>query len=317
MKTRNFLLGVSLLACALSGTLAWRAHVTARAASAERERLVAERAKAEARRHARERASAELADSLAKAEAALAAAKAQKARTSPATKPTEPPKGNASFDPSELMAKDPKLQAMSIAAKRARFETVYGPLLRALRLTPVQVARLGEARAKFDELQQDMTMVMSDKGLGPRDPAVVRLRQQAADELRAAQLEILGVEGVSKLEAYEGTLPARAITERFAGAMAVADRPMTAEQAERLTQIMAEAGSLAPGTTRLDPASIQWATVDRRAAEVLSPEQFSLFKRIEPIGGGASRWIAQFNRALQDAQAKMTGMPPGAAPRAR
>jgi hypothetical protein len=45
---------------------------------------------------------------------------------------------------------------------------------------------------------------------------------------------------------------------------------------------------------------------------VLSPDQLSLFKRIEPIGGGQSRWMAQFDRAMQEAQKSLaTAKPSG------
>jgi hypothetical protein len=53
---------------------------------------------------------------------------------------------------------------------------------------------------------------------------------------------------------------------------------------------------------RVDPSRIDWAAVDGQAQHVLSPVQLALFQRIEPVGGGPSRWMAQFNRAMQEAQ---------------
>ena len=62
---------------------------------------------------------------------------------------------------------------------------------------------------------------------------------------------------------------------------------------------------------RIDPSSTDWSVVDHRAASVLSPQQLSLFKRIEPIGGGQSRWMAQFDRAMQEARKSLAAGKPG------
>ena len=310
MRPKTSILAAALIASLAAVIVAWRSAGVAASARTKHQSLVGESANVTAQLQRLERATAEATELRAQAEAALAAWQAQNtAADSRVVKPaTEkvpvPAKGPA--EPGELLAKDPKLQALSIEASRGRFETTYGPLLRSLRLSPAQIAKLGAAQGKFDALQQDMTIVMREQNLRANDAAILQLRQQAADELRTVQVEVLGAAGYEQLQSYERTLPVRAIAGRFAGAMAVADRPMSAQQAERLTQIMTEASGATPGNQRINPAAIDWSVVDRLAADVLSPDQLSLFKRIEPLGGGPSRWTAQFDRAIQEARKAMT-----------
>jgi len=86
------------------------------------------------------------------------------------------------------------------------------------------------------------------------------------------------------------------------GAAALGDVPLTPEQAEQLTQIIAGAAGKDPrGNGRIEAITVDWAAVDARAQSVLSPAQLALFQRIEPVGGGPSRWIARLSQALQAA----------------
>jgi hypothetical protein len=285
---------VALLAVAAGGVF-WRFH---RATEESRAEQAARRAQ-----------HTELAEKLARAETAAIAAERARAEFAassiagrsasavPAAPPAAAPRPPHSVD---ILASDPKLQLMARAAQRAQFETAYGPFFRSLQLSPAQIAQLGEAWTKSDEQQQDLRAIVRERKLRPDDPSVAQLLQEAADELRTAQIAVLGEGGYDRLQDYERTLPARAIIERFAGALALADRPLTAAQAESLTQ--AVAASASSSGRRIDPTTIDWAFVDQQAQGVLSSEQFALFRRIEPVGGGSSRWMIQFERAINDAR---------------
>jgi hypothetical protein len=221
---------------------------------------------------------------------------------------TRKPRSQAVVNPADLLSKDPRLQVMQLAAERARFETSYGPLLKRLQLSAAQIAKLRDAQVSAEEKKGDMIAIAREQKLRPDDPVLTKMSRAAEDEHRAVQLEVLGAEGIDAWQRYVHTLPLRGIVERFAGAMAIADKPMTAEQADRLTEIVAQAsGSSSRG--RLDPSTTNWTVVDERAASVLSPDQLVLFKRIEPVGGGQSRWMAQFDRAIQDARSSLAAKP--------
>jgi hypothetical protein len=51
---------------------------------------------------------------------------------------------------------------------------------------------------------------------------------------------------------------------------------------------------------RADFRRTDWSTVDAQAAAILSPAQLALFKQIEPLGGGPSRWMGNLQRLLDE-----------------
>jgi hypothetical protein len=313
MSTKILSLTAALMGSAIAVIVAWRAAATADAAEAARAAMVAAHARTEMElvRLSEAAAAAERARSEAQAE--LAARETMKHGASvkrPANSGTPPAPNPAAPHPSEAIARDPKLQVMQLAAERARFETTYGPLLKKLRLTADQITKLRGAHVRAEEQKGDIAAIARQQSLKPDDRVLVKLSREANSDLRAVQMDVLGSENFGALQEYLQTLPARAIVERFAGAMAIADKPMTADQAERLTEIVANAsGPLANGRT--DSSATDWSVVDERAASVLSPEQLALFKRIEPIGGGPSRWMANFDRAMKEARKSLAQGKPG------
>jgi hypothetical protein len=244
---------------------------------------------------------------IAKNETLRAELQAAVAKLKPATpvasKEAPPPRMlNLTSSPMEMIAKDPKLQVLYLASKRASVAASYGPLFRKLGLSPEQIDRLAVAMTKAEELKQDAAAIQRDRKLPADEPGLVALRQQATDELAATQLAVLGADGAEQLRQYQRTMPARAIVDRLAGAAVLAGLSLTANQADQLTQAMAHASSTYQGSTApADMARVDWDAVDAHAAKFLSPEQLALFKRIEPPGGGVSRWNARFDRMMEQA----------------
>jgi hypothetical protein len=304
MSPKKIILTVALMGSAIAIGIAWRAWAAADSAEAGRARVGTLQAKTETELRQVNEVLAATERAHIAAEAALAALRDAK----PAAPPKEtggvaksPTENRGVTHPAELLAKDPKLQVMQLAAERARFETTYGPMLKKLQLSAEQVAKLRDAHVRSEEQKADIAAIAREQKLTRDDPVLAKLNRDAFDELRAVQMEVLRPDGYAVLQDYEHTLPARAIVERFAGAMAIADKPITAGQAERLTEIVAQASGAA-GRDRIDLGRTDWSQVDERAASVLSAEQLALFTRIEPVGGGQSRWMAQFNRAMQEAR---------------
>lgn len=299
------LFGFTIAAIAVA--IAWQARTASQKTNAERAELEARRAAAEAELKRFETSRAATEEERAAALAELEAWKKKAAMASKSDPAAKPSSSTPKYpNPADLLAQDPKLQALSIAARRARFESTYGPFARMQRLAPEQVSRLGDAQGRFDAMQQDLMITAWEQKLSPKDPAIATLQRQAAEELRAAQIETLGEDGYAQLANYERALPARAIVQRFAGAMSIADQPLTAEQANQMTQLMADASAGSGGGGRLNTSAIDWTLVDQRAASILSERQLTLFKRIEPAGGGESRWLAQLDRAMDNAQKTMS-----------
>jgi hypothetical protein len=313
MSTKILSLTAALVGSAIAVIVAWRAAAATEAAEAARAASVAAHARTETDLVRLNEAAAAIERARSEAQAELAARQTMKQGASmkrPANGGTPPTPRPAALHPSEAIARDPKLQVMQLASERARFETTYGPLLKKLRLTADQITTLRDAHVRAEEQKGDIAAIARQQTLKPDDPVLVKLSREANNDLREVQMQVLGSENFEALQGYLQTLPARAIVERFAGAMAIADKPVTAEQAERLTEIVAAAsGPLSNGRT--DSSATDWSVVDEHAASVLSPEQLALFKRIEPIGGGQSRWMANFDRAMKEARKSLAHGKPG------
>lgn len=304
MKTKSAMV-VAALAMLAAAVVGWRAHLASRAAEAEGARLVAARAASEADlRRLQTRLDATV-QSLAGLEQAVADARGAKPATPPAAGKSNPP---AAVNPAEALARDPKLQALYISSRRANFESSYGPFFARQGLTPAQIETLSAAQGRWQEQDLDLQAVAREKKLPGTDPSIATLRQSYEDELRAAQRAVLGAEGMAAMEAYGRLSPVRDVAGNFAGAAAIGDVPLSGRQVEQLTEIMA--GAAPRRGDRLDATQIDWDAVDAQARTILSPVQFALFQKIEPIGGGQSRWMARFNKAFKEATGENFGEAP-------
>src|SRR5262245_9480266 len=79
---------------------------------------------------------------------------------SSSAKPTAPPPGETVSPPKsqrELIATDPKLEALSLKWSRAVVMLEYGPLFRALKLTPEQMKIFEDNLVKINERSMDLS----------------------------------------------------------------------------------------------------------------------------------------------------------------
>lgn len=81
------------------------------------------------------------------------------------------------------------------------------------------------------------------------------------------------------------------------------NHPVRPEQGEQLLRIMIEATTRNVRGEIEHPMLIAWDQVDERAAAILSPAQWDLFRRAEApgLGGGGARFVTRLNRALDEA----------------
>ena len=94
----------------------------------------------------------------------------------------------------------------------------------------------------------------------------------------------------------------RDLVAKLAGAASLNGIPLTILQAEQLSLVIADSSARYRRGESARVAEVDWAKIDLRAAEILSPEQQMQFKTIEPIGGGISRWMTDFDRAMEAAR---------------
>jgi hypothetical protein len=218
---------------------------------------------------------------------------------------SEPPKTTAADQrPSatDLILKDPKLQILYLAAARAAQAATYTPLFRELGLSPAQREQFMGIVMKREELNTDLLAVTRAQGRPADDPAVATLKQQAADEAKAALTDLLGADGYPQVPQFERTVVVRYMVGQFAGVAALDGNPLSPEQAGQMTQALAAASSTYRSGGSVSNSSIDWDAADQGVVGILTPAQLNLYWTIEPIGGGISRWSGRLLTLIDRAQ---------------
>lgn len=227
--------------------------------------------------------------------------------------------------------KDPKLQTQYLAARRNTLMARYGPIFRLLGLEPQQIARCEELILAREEQRMDIlnavpgfaTNVSYEGDPLEMNPLIITARQPApgallsADDRAAAQLlqqqdqafqaaatDLLGTQGYQQLQQYDRTLPAREIVGNVVGALTSTSNPLSPDQANQLTQILADASSEYQQGGAADDlghgnwsAHVDWDQALVQAKQVLSPEQLGSFSRII----GPLRTATEFDSTLRAA----------------
>jgi hypothetical protein len=193
-----------------------------------------------------------------------------------------------------VLAKEPKLQALYLAAERASLPARYGPFLRPLGLSAEQTAKFDDVQLAAAERALDIKASAEAQGLTLDDPAVAALLKQSAQELQSAQADLLGADGVQQLQQYERSLPMRAFVDSLGGALAFTDAPLNAQQANQLLQqLLGASSSYQDGGIAISPRlttvysslmasqslaqePVDWDSVLPQAQATLSGSQFAM-----------------------------------------
>lgn len=287
---------VAAMCGALSAAIvvAWRDHQRARASDAARRDLVSRMPRLEAELGRWEVQLDRTIEQVARAQRTSAAP----SKLAPAAATGGPTAGRPALLPQQLR-NDPALQVLHFKVRRAELAVSYGPFFVALGLKGDQIDRFLAARSEFEATEFDLQAIRA--GGDRRDrPATQALRVAAKQELEVAQRALLGSEGFRRLQDYEKTRAARDIATAFAGGTAIAGLPLTRQQAERLTQALAEAGKTPAEPGLAFARTIDWNRADTSAAKILSPEQLALFVRSDVT----RRWTLGSQRAIEEALAK-------------
>jgi hypothetical protein len=190
---------------------------------------------------------------------------------------------------------DTTLQALQLAAEKAKLRTSYTPLFGKLALTDEQIARFMDIVARREEQHLDVAGIIKSRGLTASDPIASRLRNEAQSEFKAAQRELLGEIGFKELEEFERSKYARNLVSDLVGIATIRGAPLTTQQAERLVQAVAAAERPRHPTMKVD-----WEAVDQQARSVLDEAQWIIWKTSDPSfsnGPLSQRLAAAFSRA--------------------
>jgi hypothetical protein len=172
------------------------------------------------------------------------------------------------------------MQRLMVQAERASFPVRFGPLYAQLGLSPDQIARFEQRLSAASEATMDIMAASQAKGLAPNDPAVMQL----ANQERAAFLEdargILGDAGLREYQNYDRAYGAREAVTALLGNMLAIQAPLSADQVNQLTQIVANrsVGYQQGGRVSGRGQDVAWRDVVADASPLLSPPQLDVLR---------------------------------------
>jgi hypothetical protein len=213
----------------------------------------------------------------------------------PGTVPPAPaPRPAGSAVVAALLAANPALFALGVRAYRANLGPHFAPLYRSLGLAPAQIAAFENLMIDHEEALLDLKATAAAQGLDDSDPAVLAVRQQEDDQLRAAQTALLGEAGYQQLLQLGRVQPVEDIVSGVATTVALTSTPLSRAQAAELTEFLANASSSYRRGDPADPATIDWDVALPQAQGILSAPQFGALKAeaLKPAAGSIQAELA-------------------------
>ena len=177
----------------------------------------------------------------------------------------------------DLARDNPQLWNEFIQSKRVEMGRFYLPLMQRLQLTPAQRERLKDIMT--DELARtsDIHSAGTAQGLGYEDPALVKLRADSSAQRKRELAELLGPVGLKEFEHFERATPMRGAVDGFAVQVARI-APLTSQQADQLERALAQSNAEYCKGNHADIKALDWEQADRLVQNILTPQQFDIWK---------------------------------------
>jgi len=202
---------------------------------------------------------------------------AEQAKQVAAAKSSASPAGNFFVD---VVMTNPEYQELNARHNHSSLRFTYGPLYRKLGLSPQQIANFEAAMDEQEQTSMDAFLAARSEKVSYEDPGLSQLKASVAkpadDKLRTT----LGDAGFEQYNAYKKTMESRSAVDSLATALYYTETPLTAGQADQLTQLVAantgKRSVDAVGMTTL--GEIDWDKVSTQAQGILSSSQLNLLQ---------------------------------------
>jgi hypothetical protein len=199
------------------------------------------------------------------------------------------------------LAGNPDFQKLLAIQAKGRINQVYGPLFKALNLSPDQLNQFQSLLADKQQALMDVMQAAREQGLNPRsDPQGFQtLVNQAISQVDQNIQQSLGDAGFQQYQQYQQTLPERNTVNSLQQQLSYTQTPLTDDEASAMISLLAQnqpqrAGNGTAGTTNGgDPGPGPMALMNgggnakvtdeaiSQAAGVLSAPQISALQQIQ------------------------------------
>ena len=177
-----------------------------------------------------------------------------------------------------MIEPDPKLYSLALKNDAALQARKYGPLFRALELTPNEADKFLTLLVKHGEALVDIVSTASKQSVPLDDSAVAALMNQENDNFTSARVALWGDAGEQQLQYFNRSLPVSGFVTELATVIALTSTPLSGAQADQLTQILANASSSYQSGGPATKETINWSTALGQAQGILSPTQLLAFQ---------------------------------------
>jgi hypothetical protein len=170
-----------------------------------------------------------------------------------------------------LVAGNPELQQLYVRQQTMRFRSRYGAFYRLAGLSPAQIEKFERALADRAQASIDFAAVAVAQGLKKSDSVVLELLREAEEAKARALREVLGDTAYAELQNYERTSALRGVARDLAGELYFTEAPLSARQADQLTEIV----DASRGEQR---GQVDWEYIlaEAKSRAVLSPAQLAV-----------------------------------------
>jgi RNA polymerase sigma factor (sigma-70 family) len=182
----------------------------------------------------------------------------------------------------EILMSNPEYFALQSKVYRNSLRFSFGPLYRKLRFSPQQISEFEAAMAEYREASWDVLAAGRTQGLAYGDPLLAKLNTPAWKDAGAKLAAILGETGGNEYKAYTKTANARPSVDALAAALYYTEAPLTAEQADQLTQLVAvHTGKVAVAANgNANYAPVDWDKISQQAGTFLSSTQLEALQAV-------------------------------------
>lgn len=188
--------------------------------------------------------------------------------------------------PEAAIANNPALLERHLQARRERLDWGQGSMFRAVGFSPQQIERWKQMIVTDEQRRLDLIAAVETQGLDQRSDTYKALEAESKKFQREQEAEILG-ELEPKYREYQRSKGPRSLAQWLGRTSIYSEEPITGEQIERATQILAAHTQHVLATDEATPV-INWTAATTQLKTVLSPTQTatlqSLGLQFEKIG---------------------------------
>ncbi len=194
-------------------------------------------------------------------------------------KPVVAPMASRSQSPTlvEFMEKSPELTRLWRQRTRAGERLTYGAMFVTHGFSSEEIERFGDILNEHNLRSEDIWRAAAAHNVTHGDPVLETLRKEEDARYRESLTAALGAVRAQEIREYDRKIRPRQLTDGLAASVAFT-APLTREQADRFTQIIAEATPSYVEGGDADSRKVDWAQVDAKARMILTPAQFTAWK---------------------------------------